>query len=183
MAEHLLEDVISPETVGPICKDLDEAVDGDQIVIFMPHNGGGQVSAAIDLLDSIIETKASVLIEIDRYVVSAAAFIYCWFYFKPMEHVHVRTRGEKALIVYHRPRLCISEHIVFLNGLNEGDSYYEYLRHHTDQFDSLFDLILSEFGYQESNGEPFSHEGSEYTHELHHMKLAYYANQDCVFPA
>ncbi|WP_367256486.1 hypothetical protein [Pseudomonas sp. stari2] len=183
MATHLLEDEITAQTVELIVKDLDEAVDGDEIVILMPHNRGGQVDAAIDLLDSIIATKASVLIEIDRYVISAAAFIYCWFYFKPMEHVSVRTKGEQALIIYHRPRVCISEHIVFLDGLHSEDPYYRYLLHYTEQFDGLFDLMLSEFGYQEANGEPLNHQGSDYTHELHHMRLAYYANQDCVFPA
>lgn len=141
------------------------------------------MGAAIDVLDSILGTKAEVWIEIDRYVASAAAFIYCWFYFKPVEHVRVRTLGEQALIIYHRPRMCITDHIAFLEHLNDGDPYHEYLKHYTNLFDGLFDTILSEFGYQESNGAPFSHGGTEYTHQLHHMKLAYYANQDCIFPA
>lgn len=183
MIKHELVEEISEAKVRPICNDLDSAVEGQVIVIEMPYNGGGEVQAAIDLLDSILETKAEVWIEIDRYVASAAAFIYCWFFFKPVEHVRVRTKGEQALIIYHRPRMCITEHIAFLDALNPGDAYYEYLKHHTDLFDNLFDVILSEFGYQESKGAPFSHKGSEYTHQLHHMKLAYYANQDCVFPA
>jgi hypothetical protein len=183
MIEHELAHEITADTVRQICADLDQAVEGDVIVIHMPYNNGGEVDAAIDLLDSILETKAEVWIEIDRYVASAAAFIYCWFYFKPVEHVRVRTRGLQALIIYHRPRMCISQHIAFLDGLNQGDPYYDYLKHHTDLFDGLFDVILSEFGYQESNGTPYPHQGSEYTHELHHMKLSYYSNQDCVFPA
>lgn len=183
MIEHQLAEAITAERVKPICVDLDTAVDGDVIVIHMPYNNGGEVDAAIDLLDSILESKAEIWIEIDRYVASAAAFIYCWFYFKPVEHVRVRTRGAQALIIYHRPRMCVSNHIAFLDGLKEGDPYFEYLRHHTDLFDGLFDVILDTFGYEASNGEPFIHQGSDYTHELHHMKLAYYGNQDCVFPA
>lgn len=183
MIEHLLAKEITEATVRKICDDLDAAVDGDVIVIHMPYNGGGEVDAAIDLLDSILASQAEVWIEIDRYVASAAAFIYCWFYFKPVEHVRVRTRGEQALIIYHRPRMCVSSHIAFLDGLSEGDQYYAYLKHHTDLFDQLFDVILNTFGYEESNGQPFNHRGSDYTHELHHMKLAYYGNQDCVFPA
>lgn len=183
MIEHVLLENITPAGVRGLVQDLDGAVDGDVIVIRMPYNDGGDVEAAIDVLDSILETKAEVWIEIDRYVASAAAFIYCWFFFKPMEHVRVRTLGERALIIYHRPRMCISDHIAFLEHLNEGDPYHKYLRHYTELFDSLFDLVLSSFGYEEVNGSPLTKDGTDYTHQLHHMKLAYYANQDCIFPA
>ncbi len=176
-------DEITSQTVAAALVALDEAVDGNDITIKLPYNGGGAVDAAIDLIEAIKDTKASVTIEIDRYVISAAAFIYLWFFVYPEAHVEAKTTGAPAILVYHRPRIIVDEHLAFLNDLNDQMEEWESLKEFTDIFDKLFEYLIAAYGYTAANENMYQYNQCELKHQLRHVRDGYYSNQDFVIPA
>lgn len=180
-----LIDVIEAVNVAPICQALLAARVGDQITISMPHNKGGQIAATIDLVAAITQSKAKVTIEFDRYVISAAAFLWLWFRLRPLEHVEVRTSGNPALLVYHRPRLPTpaGTHYLFRDDLADGHPLREMLLHNIQVFDDLFEELLTALGWSDDCDKCENLEGADFWHELCHLKRAYYSNRDCVIPA
>ncbi|WP_323890718.1 Clp protease/crotonase-like domain-containing protein [Aeromonas caviae] len=176
-------DEITSQTVAAALVALDEAVDGNDITIKLPYNGGGSVDAAIDLIEAIKDTKASVTIEIDRYVISAAAFIYLWFVVYPEAHVEAKTTGAPAILVYHRPRVIVDEHLAFLNDLNDQMEEWESLKEFTDIFDKLFEYLIAACGYTAANENMYQYNQCELKHQLRHVRDGYYSNQDFVIPA
>lgn len=173
---------ITPATVTDSLEALNEAVDGQEITIRLPYNGGGSVDAAILLIEAIKDTEAKVIMEIDRYVISAAAFIYLWFCIYPEAHVTARTTGEPAILVYHRPRIIINDHLAFLNDLNEDADEWDTLKEFTEIFDKLFDYLIAACGYTTDNENIYQYNQCELTHQLSHVRNGYYSNQDFVMP-
>ncbi|ELE8118396.1 hypothetical protein RB980_000987 [Vibrio fluvialis] len=174
---------ITPATVADSLKALDEAVDGNEITIKLPYNGGGSVEAAIWLIEAIKETKASVVVEVDRYVISAAAFIFFWFCIYPEAHVEAKTTGQPAILVYHRPRVIIEDHLAFLSDLNDQAEEWEALKEFTEIFDKLFEYLIAACGYTDANENIYEYSHCELKHQLRHVRDGYYSNQDFVMPA
>ncbi|HCU0177740.1 hypothetical protein MMP96_18375 [Enterobacter hormaechei] len=174
---------ISDNTVQPAIAVLSEAVDGNEIKILLPYNSGGSVDSALKLIKAINETSATVQIELDRYIMSAAAFIWIWFFLRPKANVAVKTTGEPAVLVYHRPRMNIDEHLLFIDDLQEEHELKESLQEATDMFDDLFDELLAAIGYISENESMYDYQSCHIKHKLKHLRDGYYANQDCVIPA
>jgi hypothetical protein len=175
-------DEITPTTVANALEGLDKAIEGDNLLIRLPYNGGGSVDAAIELIEAVQKTHATVTIEVDRYVISAAAFIYLWFIVYPELHVEARTTGEPAILVYHRPRIIINDHLAFINDLTDKTQEWETLKEFTEIFDELFDLLLSACGYTALNEVMYEYNQCELKHQLRHVRDGYYSNQDFVMP-
>lgn len=183
MENFEIKDEITDETVSEAVKYLNEAVEGNEALINLPYNGGGSVDAAITLIESIKDTKASVTIEVDRYVISAAAFIYLWFFIYPESHVKVRTAGKPAIFVYHRPRVLIDDHLAFIGDLKEGMDEWDSLKEFTDIFDKLFEYLIASCGYTADNENIYEYNECSLKHQLRHVRDGYYSNQDFVIPA
>lgn len=186
MLELELVDQISGATVAPLCDALNAANPGDVIRIMMPHNKGGEINAATNLIVAIIKTKATVNLVFDRYVISAAAFIWVWFLLRRMPHVTVTTTENPGLVVYHRPRLpaqTLQNHFLFRDDLADGHPIREMMQHHMQLFDELFEELLRGLGWSDEHETCKNEDGADYWHELCHMKRAYYSNRDCVIPA
>jgi hypothetical protein len=183
MEKFEIIDEITMATVSAAIDFLNEAVDGNEALITLPYNGGGSVDAAILLIESIKDTKASVTIEVDRYVISAAAFIYLWFFVYPEAHVVVKTTGKPAIFVYHRPRVLINEHLAFIDDLKKGMVEWDSLKEFTDIFDKLFEYLIAACGYSSDNENIYEYNQCELKHQLRHVRDGYYSNQDFVIPA
>ncbi|MES2674096.1 MAG: hypothetical protein V4660_07640 [Pseudomonadota bacterium] len=177
-----IKDEITPATVSAALAALDDAYNGNEITIQLPYNGGGSVDAAIWLIEAIKQTKAKVTIEVDRYVISAAAFIYLWFIIYPELHVEAKTTGEPAILVYHRPRVIIDEHLAFLNDLNDRTDEWETLKEFTEIFDKLFEYLMAACGYTAANENIYEYSQCALKHQLRHVRDGYYSNQDFVMP-
>ncbi|QNF24857.1 hypothetical protein FT673_13125 [Aeromonas hydrophila] len=171
---------ITDQTVAASLHALREAVDGNEITIRLPYNGGGSVDAAIELIEAVKDTDARVVIEVDRYVISAAAFIYLWFCIYPEAHVQARTTGEPAILVYHRPRVIIDDHLAFISDLTADAPEWDTLNEFTGIFDQLFDYLLAACGYTDQNENLYAYNQCELKHQLSHVRNGYYSNQDFV---
>ncbi|MGL6359833.1 hypothetical protein ACSZNK_18915 [Aeromonas hydrophila] len=171
---------ITDETVAESLQALNDAVNGDEITIRLPYNGGGSVDAAIELIEAVKDTEANVIIEVDRYVISAAAFIYLWFIIYPEAHVQARTTGEPGILVYHRPRIAIDNHLAFIDDLSDDTSEWDSLNEFTGIFDKLFDLLITACGYTIQNENVYMYSECELKHQLKHVRDGYYSNQDFV---
>ena len=174
---------ISDATVQPAIDVLNQSVDGDEVKILLPFNSGGSVDSAIALIESISQTKANVTLELDRYAISAAAFIWVWFFLRPIANVDVRTTGEPAMIVYHRPRVLINDHVLFSDDLVDGHNFKDSLIQATELFDELFEELLVALGYITAYEIDYNYVGSDIKHKLKHARSGYYLNHDCVIPA
>ncbi|SER22904.1 MULTISPECIES: hypothetical protein [Pseudomonas] len=186
MADHQLrlEKYVDFDNVNPIIGVLNNAVHGDQIEILIVANRGGAVDAAFDLVDAIRQTKASVKLRFSRYIISAAAYIWCWFFVRPESHVEAELPHKPGVVVYHRPRRILNdEHIVFLDELDPNHPYCALMKVIVDKFDELFDELLVVMGYSVANDQPIRFEDADFRHERYHMRTAYYANHDVTLPA
>lgn len=174
---------ISDASVAASISALNDAYDQEEIKILLPYNSGGSVGAAIDLIKAMAATKADVTIELDRYAISAAAFIWVWFFLRPEAHIKVQTTGQPAVIVYHRPRVPIDEHLLFLDDLPDGHELRASLQESTTLFDDLFDDLIAAVGYISDNENIYTYSEVSIKHKFKHARDGYYMNQDCVIPA
>jgi hypothetical protein len=182
-AEFNIINSITDETILMAVNGLKTAKLIEHVLIHLPFNNGGSASAAFALVEAIQKTKATVTIEVDRYVISAAAFVFLWFTVFREDHVFPQTTQNcdnqlaPPIIVYHRPRLCYEGNIiVFLDDLDEKDKRYVGLKSATDRFDELFDALVAMGGYDPAllpeDGEPLT--------ELQHAVAGYYNNYDFI---
>ncbi|WP_444906006.1 hypothetical protein ACJJIR_15400 [Microbulbifer sp. SSSA008] len=178
-----IADEISEASVTDAIIALNNAYDQEEIKILLPYNSGGSVGAAIDLIKAIAATKADVIVELDRYAISAAAFIWVWFFLRPESHIKVQTTGQPAVIVYHRPRVPVEDHLLFLDDLPDGHELRASLQESTSLFDELFDELIAAVGYISDNENIYTYNEVLIKHKLKHARDGYYINQDCVIPA
>lgn len=174
---------ISKDTVKDAIEALINAYDQEEIKILLPYNSGGSVHEALNLIDAIAKTKASVIVELDRYAISAAAFIWVWFFLRPEPHITVKTTGQPAVIVYHRPRVIVEDHYLFLDDLPDDHDLRMSLTGSTDLFDQLFEELIAAVGYITENEAVYTYNEVEIRHKFKHARDGYYLNQDCVIPA
>ena len=177
IAEIIAE--ITDENVAPAINALGLAIEKDKIKILLPYNSGGSVGAALNLIRAIETTQARVAVELDRYAISAAAFIWVWFFLRPAANVVVQTTGQPALLVYHRPRITVDEHLLFLDDLVDGHKQKE-LAEDTLLFDNLFEKLIAAAGYVSDNEKVFDYHTTQIKHKLKHARDGYYSNQDFV---
>lgn len=183
--KYNISETISSDTVRPVIEALRQAENGQVILVHLPYNSGGSVHAALDLITAIAVSQADVVIEVDRYVISAAAFIYCWFLVYKEDHVVVRTTGANALMIYHRPRLVIADrYLGFIDDLDpDAGEDWEELKFLTDLFDGVFDEILNALEQNIVMDDAILYnEKYQFRRDLLHAKDGYYANQDFVLP-
>jgi len=176
---------ISDNTVRPVITALEQAKVGEPILIHLPYNSGGSVHAALDLINAIATSQADIVIEVDRYVISAAAFIYCWFLVYKEDHVQVTTTGANTLMIYHRPRLVVADrYLGFIDDIDpEAGDDWEELKFLTDLFDNVFDEILNALEQNVVMDDTILYnEKYQFKRDLLHAKEGYYANQDFVLP-
>lgn len=178
---------ITESSIANALRGLRIAKKNDEIRIRLPYNNGGSVDAATLLIETIKYSNATVTIEVDRYAISAAAFLYLWFSIYKEPHVLTKTIGKDkpALLVYHRPRLALGNYIAFIEDISKSSSDWESLMKFTEIFDDLFDKLIETYGYtgKIKNSWRYAHGGSSFTHQLKHMHDCYYSNQDVVTPA
>ncbi|EGQ7810930.1 hypothetical protein I6Y99_004999 [Vibrio parahaemolyticus] len=174
---------ISDATVTPAIEALQAAVEGNEIKIHLPYNVGGSVSSAVNLITAVDETVATVIIELDRYAISAAAFIWAWFFLRPKANVTVQTTGEPAVLVYHRPRIPVDDHLLFIDDLIDGHDLKDSLQEATELFDELFEELIAAIGYVGDNEAIYDYQSVQIKHKFKHARDGYYLNQDCVIPA
>jgi hypothetical protein len=171
---------ISDENVAAAIEMLVLAGEESKVKILLPYNRGGSVGAAINLITAITETRASVIIELDRYAISAAAFIWVWFAFSSKPNITVKTTGEPALLVYHRPRIPVNDHLLFLDDLVDGHELKESFAETTKLFDDLFEQLIAAVGYVSDNEVLLDYRAAQIKHGLRHSRDGYYLNQDFV---
>ena len=82
-----LNEEISVSTVSPIIAILDAAKPGDSIALHMRNNNGGDVGQLFELIKALVRTKATVEISFGRFIMSAAASLWLWFWLRPAPHV------------------------------------------------------------------------------------------------
>ncbi|MGP5106652.1 hypothetical protein [Pseudomonas helleri] len=173
---------ISPESVGPIIAALNEAEAGRTLRIILKHNNGGQIAAAFALILAIKATSAKVEILMDRHIMSAAAFIWVWFAIRNQDNVVAFRPAEPAVLMYHRPRqICLesASHYLFRDDFDDGHPLRTQLEVGVTVFDTLFDELIQALGYSDEM-EFLEHDGTQYRHNLSHMRAAYYQNRDCI---
>ena len=173
---------ISALSIGPIIAALNEAEAGSTVRIILKHNNGGQIGAAFALILAIQATEARVEILMDRHIMSAAAFIWVWFAIRKQDNVIAFRPAEPAVLMYHRPRqVCedSTQHYVFRDDLEEGHPLREQLAVGVNVFDALFDELIQALGYSDEM-EFLTFDGTQYRHNLSHMRAAYYQNRDCI---
>lgn len=186
-----LQDVISAETVNPIIEVLRKANDGDLIEIHLRHNAGGNVDRMVALIEALNSTAAQVEITFSRYVMSAAATIWLWFFMRETNRVKSLFPKKKGVVMYHRPRrqrggyLCFCDEMAADHPLREP--LQEKMRMFDELFEEVFDLMCRNSALQESQPELKAELHNEedqlmYKHSLHRMRDAYYGNQDCLIP-
>jgi len=171
-----IQEEISGTSVADAINALNNAYDQEEIKILLPYNSGGSVPAASALIRSIMNTKASVVLQIDRYAISAAAFIWVWFFLKPERNVVVQTTK-------HRPRLEINDHLMFLDDIPASNDLRLLLEDSTKAFDELFESLLAAAGYISDNENIYTHSTVDIKHKFKHARDGYYLNQDFVIPA
>ncbi|MUK91535.1 hypothetical protein GNP80_03600 [Aliivibrio fischeri] len=179
-ARYDIASEITEETVKLAISGLNTASKDEKILIHLPYNNGGETDAAIELIEAVKATDATVTIEADRYVISAAAFIFVWFIVYPEDHVSVDTTDEIGpIIIYHRPRYVMDDdRIEFLSDITPQTLGWDDLNFITDKFDAVFDELLGLLGY-----DPSIHQvdaGARFS--LEHDKNAYYSNYDVAIP-
>ncbi|EGR0063729.1 TPA: hypothetical protein I7753_21920 [Vibrio vulnificus] len=174
---------ISDATVTPAIEALQNAEEDATIKILLPYNVGGSVGSAVNLITAVDETNAQVVIELDRYAISAAAFIWAWFFLRPKANVTVQTTGAPAVLVYHRPRIPVNDHLLFIDDLVDGHDLKDSLQEATDLFDELFEELIAAIGYVGENEAIYDYQSAQIKHKFRHARDGYYLNQDCVIPA
>jgi len=174
---------VSLETVAPVIEVLRIAEHGEVIFLHMRHNRGGDVLQLFALIRAIAETKATVKISFGRYIMSAAATLWLWFWLRPAPHVEAVVPSKPAVIMYHRPRrMCGDGFYCFAEDFEEGNPVGESLKRQVEVFDTLFEELLHRIGWSTLTDAKVVSEGVTYQHELQHLKDAYYGNKDCVIP-
>lgn len=184
ITEIRLDVKIAPETVGPIVKVLQEAEPGAEILLYMRHNGGGDVQQMFLLIGAITNTRANVTITFGRYVMSAAATLWLWFLLWRSPHVQSVPPRKPAVLMYHRPRSALpgTGRHCFAEDFAEADPRREPLEKKVEVFDALFEDFLLLLGWDPTKATPVNDNGVVFKHELHHLRDAYYGNKDCVIP-
>lgn len=186
-----LQDVISAETVNPIIDVLKKAVEGDLIEIHLRHNGGGNVDRMVALIDALSTTAARVEITFSRYVMSAAATIWLWFFMRETPRVKSLLPIKKGVVMYHRPRRQRSGYLCFCDEMAAEHPLRGPLQEKMRMFDELFEevfLLLSYLAADQEQQEALQAELHDvedqllYKHSLFRMREAYYGNQDCLIP-
>lgn len=184
MQELRLDVKIAVETVGPIVKVLGDAKESDNILLYMRHNGGGDVQQMFVLIQAISTTRATVTITFGRYIMSAAAALWLWFLVNPAENVKSVLPRKPAVIMYHRPRwmTAAGDRYCFAGSFSEQDPRRGPLEEKIALFDLLFEELLLLLGWNEETAVPLDDNGVSFKHWLHHLSEAYYGNKDCVIP-
>lgn len=186
-----LQDQISAETVNPIIDVLNKAVDGDLIEIHLRHNAGGNVDRMVALIDALQATSARVEITFSRYVMSAAATLWLWFFFRESHNVKSLYPKKKGVVMYHRPRRQRGGYLCFCNEMADEHPLKAPLQEKLKIFDDLFEELFTEmckFQAQQESQEELAfelivdEEKLSYRHSLDRMREAYYGNQDCLIP-
>jgi hypothetical protein len=173
---------ITEEVVAPVINALGQAIEGDDIKVLLPYNLGGSVDAALNLIKAVETTQGNVVVELDRYAISAAAFIWVWFLLNPTTNVIAQTTGQPALLVYHRPRITVDEHLLFLDDID--DEHQQDLKKPLLKgiviFDEIFEKLIAAVGYVSDNENTLDYRAVQIKHKLKHARDGYYSNQDFV---
>lgn len=186
-----LQDQISAETVNPIIDVLNKASAGDLIEIHLRHNAGGNVDRMVALIDALDVTKAQVEITFSRYVMSAAATLWLWFFLRESPNVKSLYPKKKGVVMYHRPRRQRGGYLCFCNEMGDDHPLKAPLQEKLKIFDDLFEELFAEmchFHAQQESQEKLAfelvvdEEKLSYRHSLDRMRDAYYGNQDCLIP-
>lgn len=178
-----LNEEISVSTVSPIIAILDAAKPGDSIALHMRNNNGGDVGQLFELIKALVRTKATVEISFGRFIMSAAASLWLWFWLRPAPHVKSLLPRKPAVIMYHRPRRPHAEsYYCFAEDFEEGDPIRESLMELVRVFDKLFEELLERMGWSALTSANVVSGGVIYQHSLQHLKDAYYGNKDCIIP-
>lgn len=181
--EIRLDESIAVETVTPVLDELAAAKEGDELLLYMRHNYGGSVDQLFLLIRAISLTKATVTITFGRFVMSSAATLWLWFLLWPAPNVASVYPKKPAVLMYHRPRWAApdGQYYCFAEDLPTGDARRLPLEEKISIFDSLFEALLTGFGWEQIQTS-LDHEGASCMHWLHHLREAYYGNKDCLIP-
>ncbi|WP_437884187.1 hypothetical protein [Pseudomonas sp. LRF_L74] len=186
-----LQDQISAETVNPIIDVLNKASASDLIEIHLRHNAGGNVDRMIALIEALNGTAAQVEITFSRYVMSAAATLWLWFFLRESPNVKSLYPKKKGVVMYHRPRRQRGGYLCFCDEMEDTHPLKAPLREKLKIFDDLFEevfelmcRIYAEQESQETLAFDLHVEGEQlrYRHSMDRMREAYYGNQDCLIP-
>lgn len=127
--------------------EINSATSSDKILIYFSHNSGGAIQDAITLIDAIENSNPTVKIILifQKYVVSAAAFIMCYFAFYNVvtPNVSVQLDGP-VCVVFHKPRVVIQNFTHFASGLFHDRTYsdpIELVKSTTPSFDEVFESM------------------------------------------
>jgi hypothetical protein len=186
-----LQDQISAETVNPIIDVLNKASEGDLIEIHLRHNAGGNVDRMVALIEALDKTSAKVEITFSRYVMSAAATLWLWFFLRESHNVTSLYPKKKGVVMYHRPRRQRGGYLCFCSEMEDAHPLkapmQEKLKIFDDLFEELFVRMCSIYAQQESQETLafnliVEDEKLSYRHSMDRMREAYYGNQDCLIP-
>lgn len=186
-----LQDQISAETVNPIIDVLNKASEGDLIEIHLRHNAGGNVDRMIALIDALDATSAKVEITFSRYVMSAAATLWLWYFLRESPNVKSLYPKKKGVVMYHRPRRQRGGYLCFCDEMGNDHPLKAPLQEKLSIFDELFEELFERmciiYAQQESQDQLAFHlvveeEKLSYRHSMDRLREAYYGNQDCLIP-
>lgn len=161
------------------------------IELHLRHNSGGDVDQMIELIKILHETNARVEITFSRYVMSAAATIWLWFYVWPIERVQSLLPKKPGVVMYHKPRLGDGKYVCFADEMEEGHFLKEHLAKKFALFDDLFEEMYRRMlaSGQDSQLAAVPDEmrvnelnGLSYRHVIYRLRDSYYGNQDCLIP-
>ena len=116
----------------------------DKVLIYFNQNIGGAIQDAVDLIAAIESSNPAVQIILifERYAISAAAYIMCYFAFYNVVSPNVSVQLDGAVcVVYHKPRAMTPYFTYFADGLYHDRNYspqIEFIKQMTPYFDEVF---------------------------------------------
>lgn len=127
---------------------IQNAENGDTIIIRFSCNAGGAIEDAVLLISEIEKSSPSVKIVLifESYAVSAAAFILCYFSFYNLVTTNVIVQlASPVCVVYHKPRAVTELHTYFASNLYHDRTYHgaiKFIADITPTFDNVFNAMF-----------------------------------------